>query len=150
MNTREEIANICAYFFEVLTKQFLELEKAIHKQSGLLAIFKKINYSDRANAFKGLLERAVEARNALPLSEMTKNDYELYNLTAKLTECFAIYIDMFKTQIEINTNLNLKAKGENYNWDVYSKSLKNFDMFRNSLETELPKLQSLYGAVLDL
>lgn len=148
MNTRENVINTCAYFFEVLIKKFLELEKAIHKQSGLLSLFKKINYMDRANAFNGLLERAIEAKNELPSSDSEKNDYELYTLLIKLTECLAIYINMVKAQIEVNTNLNLKANGEQYNWNEYSKCLQHFEMLRSGLEAELPKLQSLYVATL--
>ena len=31
METREEVINVCAYFFEVLACKFLEMEKLIHK-----------------------------------------------------------------------------------------------------------------------
>jgi hypothetical protein len=61
MSTIQEITQVSAYFFEVLVKNFLELEKSISKQSGVLSIFKKINYLERVDAFKGLKERAIEA-----------------------------------------------------------------------------------------
>lgn len=148
LDTRENVINICAYFYEVLIKKFLELEEAVHNQSGLLSLFKKINYKDRANAFNGLLDRAIEAKNELSSICSDGINPEIYSLLTKLTECLAIYLNMVRTQVEINENLNLKANGEKYNWNEYSKGLQYFDMLRSSLETELPKLQSLYSAVL--
>ena len=53
---RNESIRICAYFFEVLIVKFLEFEKAAQSQSGILSIFKKINFMDRVNALNGLLE----------------------------------------------------------------------------------------------
>lgn len=149
LDTRENIIRISAYFFEVLIAKFLKLEKAIQAQSGILSIFKKINYMDRANAFSGLLERAIEAKNELSSIHNDEKDTELFSLLNKLTECYAIYINMVKAQVETNVNLNHKANGEKYNWDDYSKSVKSFEMFRSELEAELPKLQSLYALVLD-
>ena len=55
---------------------------------------------------------------------------------------------MVNTQVEINTSLNLKANGEKYNWSEYSKCINHFDMLRSGLETELPKLQSLFATAL--
>lgn len=147
-DTRENVINICAYFYEVLIKKFLELEKAVHSQSGLLSLFKKINYKDRANAFNGLLERAIEAKDELSSIHSDGINPELYSLLTKLTECMAIYVNMVKVQVEINENLNLKANGEKYDWNEYSKGLQFFEMLRSGLETELPKLQSLYSAIL--
>jgi len=149
MSVREDIINIATYFFDVLIRKFLDLENTIHKQSGLLSIFRKINYADRANAFNGLSERAIEINEALSKIELSKEQYDLYNLATKLSECIAIYINMVKSQIEINTYLNQKANGEKYAWDEYSRSQKFFDMLRGSLEVELPKLQSLYRLVLE-
>lgn len=148
MSARKEIIAVCAYFFEVLVKKFLELETTIQKQSGLLSIFKKINYLDRANAFNGLLERAIEAKNSLPLDNDTKEDYEIYSLATKLTECLAIYINMIESQVNLNIHLNQKANGEKYSWNEYTKCLKLFEMQRNALENELPKLNSLYAVIL--
>ena len=142
------LINVCAYFYEVLLSKFLELERNFHNQSGLLSLFKRINYSDRANAFSGLLERAIEAKNELSLIRDDEIGPELYSLLAKLTECIAIYINMVSAQVEINTNLNLKANGERYNWNDYSKSTQCFGMLRSGLEIELPKLQSLYSTIL--
>lgn len=145
---RENSIRICAYFFEVLIARFLELEKAVHSKSGILSLFKKINYMDRAKAFSGLLERAIEAKNELSSISNEGKDAELSALLIKLTECYSIYINMVKAQVETNENLNRKANGEKYNWSEYSISLRSFDMFRNSLESELPKLQSLYSSML--
>lgn len=148
MDVRESVVSVSAYFFEVLVKEFLELEKKIAKNAGILSIFKKINYMDRATAFKGLVERAIEAESNLPSSEKAKSDYDLYSLASKLTECFALFINMTEAQVIINAQLNQKANGGKYNWDEYTKNLKNFEMWRNSLEAELPKLNALYSRTL--
>lgn len=55
---------------------------------------------------------------------------------------------MVETQENINSYLNQKANGEKYSWNEYTKSLKFFDLQRNALESELPKLNSLYSIVL--
>ncbi len=139
---------MCLFFYEVLIKKFLELEKAIHNQSGFLSLFKKINYKDRANAFNELLERAKESQNELSSICTDGIKPEIYSLLTKLTECLAIYVNMVRSQVEINENLNLKANGGKYSWNEYSKELQYFYMLRSSLEKELPKLQSLYSAIL--
>lgn len=148
MSARKEVINVCSYFFEVLVKQFLELEGAIHKQSGLLSIFKKINYLDRANAFNGLIERAIEAKKSLPMVDEIKEEYELYSLAIKLTECLAIYVNLLESLVNLNIHLNRKANGEKYSINEYTMSLQHCDMLRSGLENELPKLQSLYAVVL--
>ena len=145
---RNESIRICAYFFEVLIAKFLEFEKAAQSQSGILSLFKKINFMDRVNALNGLLERAIEARDELSLINNDGKDAELSALLMKLTECYAIYINMVEAQVEINKNLNRKTQGEKYNWGEYSANLESFDMYRKSLESELPKLQSLYSSML--
>jgi len=109
---RNEAIRICAYFFEVLIAKFLEFEKAAQSQSGILSLFKKINFMDRVNALNGLLERAIEARDELSLINNDGKDAELSALLMKLTECYAIYINMVEAQVEINKNLNRKAQGE--------------------------------------
>lgn len=148
MEVRESVVSVSAYFFEMLVKEFLELEKEIAKNTGILSIFKKINYMDRSTSFKVLMERAIDAESNLPSSEDAKSDYELYSLASKLTECFALYIDMTKAQVIINDQLHQKANGVKYKWDDYTKNLKKFEMWRNSLETELPKLNALYSRAL--
>ncbi|NLO42198.1 MAG: hypothetical protein GX109_04100 [Bacteroidales bacterium] len=145
---RNESIRICAYFFDVLIAKFLEFEKAAQSQSGILSIFKKINYMDRVNAFSGLLERAIEARDELSLINNDGKDAELSALLMKLTECCAIYINMAEAQVEVNKNLNRKVQGEKYNWGEYSANLESFNMYRKSMESELPKLQSLYASML--
>jgi hypothetical protein len=108
----------------------------------------RINYLERANAFKELKERAIEAKNSIPLGDKLKESHEGYLLAVKLTECLAIYINMVETQENINLYLNQKANGENYNWNEYTKSIQFFDLQRNALEGELPKLNSIYSVVL--
>lgn len=148
MSIQKDIIDVCAYFFEVLIKQYIELERAIQKQSGLLSLFKKIDYPNRANAFESLMGMAMEAREDLPLNDEIIADYDLYTLGAKLSECFSLYINMVDAQVRINFDLNRKANGEKYNWDEYTKINKHFDMLRNSMEAELPKLQALYATAL--
>lgn len=150
MDIKEDLFAICSYFYEVLIKKYLELERNFAKKSGLLSLFKKINFEERAKAFDELRTRAIEAREELLSKEFSKSDCEMYSLSLKLAECIAIYINMVQTQIEINNNLNLKANGEKYNWSEYSKSLEFFDMLRDSLEGELPKLQSLFSTFVKL
>ena len=148
MSAKEEIIEVCAYFFEVLVKKFLEIETTIRKQSGLLSVFKKINYLDRANTFNGLLERAMEAKNGMTIDDGMKEDYEIFSFAAKLTECLAIYISMIESQVNLNIHLNQKANGEKYSWNEYTKCLKLFEMERNALENELPKLHAIYAVIL--
>ena len=142
------VIDACSYFFEVLVKQFLELEMSVHKKSGLFSIFKKIDYSERAGDYKDLQILAIEARDLLPSGELLKDNATTYTLNAKLIECYSIYINMVGVQNSINLSLHQKAQGENYNWNEYNLQLKHFDMLRDSLEFELPKLQSLYAAIL--
>lgn len=148
MDVRDNVIYKSTYFFEVLVAKFLELEKSISKQSGILSIFKKISYMDRANAFKELMESAVEAEESLPSSETTKSDYDLYTLACKLTECLALYINMTDAQVNLNTGLNQKANGEIYDLSEHTKRLKYSDMLRDALEAELPKLNALYTRML--
>lgn len=148
LNIRKDVINICAYYFEVLVHNYLELEEAIHKQSGLLFLFKKIDFLDRAKAFNGLLERAHEADEQLQLYNDYKGDYELNALIQKLTECLALYMNMVNVQININKMLKQKANGLKYDWNEYSSSLKYLNTLRDALENELPNLQSLYGTVI--
>lgn len=147
MDVQENIISVCSYFFEVLVKKFLELEKEISKNSGVLSIFKKINFKDRATSFRGLMERAIEAEESLPQNEDINSEYELYSLASKLTECFALYINMLEAQVNINVQLDQKANGKKYSLGDYTKNLKSFEMWRKSLETELPKLNALYTRV---
>lgn len=149
MDFREDITQTCAYFYEVLVKKYLELEDVIHKQSGLRSIFKKINYMDRANAFDSLRERAVEAKKNFPSLDDKNSDYQAYSLSVKLTECLSIYINMVESLIQINTVLHRKANNDiKLNLNEHLKNNKYFEMLRGNLESELPKLQSLYSFIL--
>jgi hypothetical protein len=69
-------------------------------------------------------------------------------LTSGKTDRMPCYIHRVETQENINSYLNQKANGEKYSWNEYTKSLKFFDLQRNALESELPKLNSLYSVVL--
>ncbi|MFY9447219.1 MAG: hypothetical protein WAQ72_05940, partial [Dethiobacteria bacterium] len=51
--------------------------KAAQSQSGILSLFKKINFMDRVNALNGLLERAIEVRDELSLINNDGKDAEL-------------------------------------------------------------------------
>ncbi|MCM1991304.1 hypothetical protein [Oceanirhabdus seepicola] len=144
MNLRKDVIELCAYFFEVLIKQFLAVENNIHKKSGLLSLFKKINFLDRATDFNSLMERAVELRDNLSISDDIKGDSEIYSMAVKLKDCLAIYIMMLESQVKINTSLDHKAHGEKYDRDEYEKCLVQFDVCRLTLKAKLTNLYSLY------
>lgn len=148
MDSKQNALNNCAYFFELI-KKFTELENEIHKQSGLKSLFKKINYLDRVKVFDSLKQSAIEAENSLPKVAEDKNSYEIKSLTIKLIECFSIYINMIESQITLNNLLQQKANNEiKYNFTDYQKKIAFYNMLHSSLETELPKLQSLYSNIL--
>lgn len=149
MGFRDDVTQICTYFFEVLIKKYLELEDTIRKESGLRSLFKKINYMDRANAFNSLKRMAIEAKDSLPTLDEKSSDYQAYSLAIKLTECLSIYINMVESQVEINTALQQKANNEiSLNLCEHLKNNKYFDMLRGNLEIELPKLESQYSFIL--
>lgn len=149
MNEKEQAIKHCAYFFEVLVKQFIELEKHIHKQCRFLSLFRKINFVDITNKFIILKEKAIEIKHSLSTIENKKDDEELYSFICILEECVIIYIDMIETQIKINTGLSLKANGETYNWNDYRESLKYFDTIRDKLELKLKQLQVNYAQLIN-
>ena len=140
------VISSCLYFFEILVKQFLELEMSVKKESGLLSIFKKIDYSERSNKFKLLENLALEAKDSLPIGELIRDDAELYTLNSKLLECYSLFISMTDSQNILNHGLNKKTQGGSYPLNEYNNQLQYFDMTRNALESELPKLQSLFAS----
>ena len=146
--SKELVISGCNYFFEVLVKNFLEVEKSIQKQSGLLSIFKKIDFSERAGKFKNLNSLAFEAKSSLPSGDLIRGDAELFTLNSKLIESYSLYLNMTEVQHALNMGLHGKTLGSQYPINEYNKHLEFFDMVRSALESELPKLTSLYSSYL--
>lgn len=148
MESRETIMGACGYFFEVLIKNYLECEKTFQKKSGILSLFKKPDYLERAKAFSYLAELAKDARDSLPEGETIKNDLETYGLASKLTECYAIYINLADTHANINLSLTSSIGYEDNSQGDRTQQIEMVTLYRKSLESELPKLQAHYSEML--
>lgn len=143
-NDKETILHITGYFYEVLIRHYLSLEKEFDKQSGLFNIFKRIDYSYRSLAFQHLFDLFKESNEALPMLLSDTNSSDLAKLHQELKICFSLFDALLKSQIDMNNSLNLKANGLEFGFNDFRQTQQLLAIQRKKLEQELPKLLACY------
>jgi len=147
MELLDEVLKNCAYFYEVLIRNFTEFEERSERQNK--KPFYKVDFIPRIEFLKGMKERAVEAKTALPIIDEKDGNNKLYLLANKLSECLVIYIYMIESQILINYSLQNKANKKNsFSMPEFLEYAREFDMRRGCLEKEMAILLPLYSKAL--
>lgn len=144
-----EILEYCDYFFSVIVKNYLALEKKVDENAEVSSLFKKVNRKAFADAFSKLKDMLQEAYSFIDDEETkTNNNDELKSLASYAKMLYLTFSTLLECQAKVQTFLANKADGNGGTLDEYNNLCHRVSNMRRLAEKLMKILQQEYESAL--
>jgi hypothetical protein len=149
MIEKDEILRLCDYYFSVLVKKYMELEKTADNDSKLASLFRKVNYQDFADAFSKLKDIAQKSYDVIAKESTLVNDYGKYRaLLIQAKKSYSFFLLLLEKQIELYKFLANKANAKGGSMGEYKELRREATGIREMVEKQMQEFQKEYSDIL--